>query len=145
MRAIRFLLTLLLTVVLFSFQTKKDKSSDFYIIFGSGFRNDTVSLVMNEVPLITNVILKSDTIGDVSRDVSIHFKSDTLFVLDNTLKIVKRLPLRHNNTLRFILTINKMPYDLMADLKKGKYIVISKHWYYYNVYLNQFKKTVILE
>ena len=55
------------------------------------------------------------------------------------------MPFTYDDKLKVNIKINDRQYDLRADLKKGKYIVISKHWYYYNVYLNQYKKPVTFE
>lgn len=128
----------------FSKEVKNGKNS-FYIIFGSGFRNDTVSVAVNGLPIVDKAILQSDTISDISRDASIQFKEGKLVHLDKDLQVIKSISFPYKRRLEINITINGDPYHLMVDLKRGKYISISKHWYYHNIYLNQYKKPITLE
>lgn len=145
MRITRLLIILLSGTILFSFQLERRKSRDFYILFGSGFKNDTVSLEINGNRIMSKTILDSDTISGLGNQASIHSRNDTLLLLDSRLNVVNKIPFQYGNKLRFVLTINDRPYDLLADLKKGRFIIISKHKYYYNVYLNQYRKPVSFE
>lgn len=121
------------------------KPTEFYIIFGSGFRSDTISLFINDVKITNQIVLNSDPITGIGEGASIQFKNDCLMIFDQKLNLIESKPFQKTNRLKIILHINDLPYELVADFKKGKYIVISKHWYYYNVYLNQYKKPVVFE
>ena len=143
MRALGILVIIPLASVILSF-TMKNGNSDFYIIFGSGFRNDTVSLTINDTRIFEKIVLQSDTITGVSNNVSVSLEEGNLMFLKDS-KVSKKDPFKHDGKLQIVIIINDRPYVLMAELKKGKYIVISKHWYYYNVYLNQYKKPVSFE
>ena len=57
-------------------------SKDFYIIFGSGFRNDTVTLEVNDNRIMEKVILRSDTVTDISSAASINLNNGNLVLLD---------------------------------------------------------------
>ncbi|WP_162428216.1 hypothetical protein [Pontibacter pudoricolor] len=146
MKLLMIFAAVVLCFPLYSFpnQVKNGKDS-FYIIFGSGFRHDTVSVAVNGIPIVDKAILLSDTISDISRDASIHSKEGKIVHLDKDLKEVKSIPFPHKRRLEIIITINGKPYHLLADLKRGRYITISKHWYYHNIYLNQYKKPITLE
>jgi hypothetical protein len=136
---------ILLSCFLFSFEMEKNSNKSFYIIFGSGFHQDTVSLVINEVKIAEDVVLLSDSITGIGRGASIQLKNDSLQLLDQELNLIVRRPFKFSKELRIIVTINDRSYELFADLRRGKYIVISKHWYYYNVYINQYKKPISFE
>ena len=144
MKIIRNSIFILSCISLFSFNLRND-NNEFHLIFGSGFRNDTVSLEINGIRIMEDIILQSDTIIGACSTASVHLENGNLFLLNEELQVVKSLPFQYDRELRVIITINKRPYDLRADLKNGKYMVVSKHWYYYNVYLNQYKKPVSFE
>lgn len=121
------------------------KTTEFYIIFGSGFSNDTVSVSINDVKIANQIVLNSDSITGIGEGASIQFKNDSLMILDQKLNLIESKPFQKTNRIKIIIQINDLPYELVADFKKGKYIVITKHWYYFNVYLNQYKKPVAFE
>lgn len=119
--------------------------TEFYIIFGSGFRSDTMSLFINDVKIASQIVLNSNPITGIGEGASIQFKNDSIMILDQKLNLIEIKPFQKTNRIRIIIHINDLPYELVADLKKGKYIVISKHWYFYNVYLNQYKNPIVFE
>lgn len=121
------------------------KPAEFYIIFGSGFKSDTISLFINDVKIASQIVLNSNPITGIGEGASIQFKNDYLMILDQKLNLLESKPFQKTDRVKIIIHINGLPYELVAVFKKGKYIVISKHWYYYNVYLNQYKKPVVFE
>ena len=120
------------------------KAQNFYISLGSGFKDDTISLSINNRFIIHDKIVNSNPILGYSPDALIIYKNDSIKYLNDN-KVVNTTPFSYNKKLRIILSINGMPYALYAYPKKGKYIVISKHLHYYNVYINQYKKSTNLE
>jgi hypothetical protein len=120
------------------------KAQEFYILLGSGFKNDTITLTINNSTIIQNIIVRSDSIIGYSKDAEIVFKNQKITYLKNN-KDVHTEAFEYNSDLKIIILINKMPYVFYADLKKGKYLVLNKHFYYYNVYLNQYKKPIAFE
>jgi len=140
---LKVLIVVAVCCCLFSFNCTSGRK-DFFIIFGAGFRNDTVSLELNDNRIMEKIILRSDTVTDISRAASIHLENGNLVLLDEGMKIVKSMPFKYDEKLKVIIKINERPYDKSRS-KKGKYIVISKHWYYYNIYLKQYKKPVSFE
>jgi hypothetical protein len=103
------------------------KPAEFYIIFGSGFGSDTISLFINDVKIASQIVLNSDPNTGVGEGASIQFKNDCLMIFDQKLNLIESKPFQKTNRLRIIIRINDLPYELVADFKKGKYIVISKH------------------
>ncbi|HMP31686.1 MAG TPA: hypothetical protein PKD85_18940 [Saprospiraceae bacterium] len=121
------------------------KPAEFYIIFGSGFKSDTISLFINDVKIASQIVLNSNPITGIGEGASIQFKNNHLMIFDQKLNLLESKPFQKTNRIKIIIHINDLPYELVAVFKKGKYIVISKHWYYYSVYLNQYKKPVVFE
>jgi hypothetical protein len=136
--------TILLVSFIFLVYLNSLKAQKFYISLGSGFKDDTVSLNINNKLIFQDLVITSDPILGYSSDAMIIYKNDSVRCLNNN-KVINIIPFSYDKKLKIILVINKRPYALYAYLKKGKYIVISKHLYYYNVYLNQFKKPIKLE
>ena len=136
------LILIIVTNSLFAFA--ENNRDDLYIVFGSGYINDTISLSINDISVMEKIVLKSDSIGDVCYNGGVIMRDGVLNTISQDLN-EKEILFQYSDKLKIIMTVNGRPYELVANLKKGKYIVISKHWYYYNVYLNQFKRPVSSE
>lgn len=139
---LRFMPIIILVIPLTAFGLDNNQKN-FYIIFGSGFKNDTLLITINNNVIIDKAVLQSDSILG-GTNASIQFLNDSLMFRKNS-KILNKIPFKYENKLIIIFTINSHPYHLLADLKRGKYILISKHRYYYNVYLSQYKKPIVFE
>lgn len=112
-----------------------------FIRFGSGYKSDTISLKVNNFQVLKSEILntKNDNSGNTTSYLRIH--NDSVYYFSNgSLKF--RLFLKETYDDKIILEpiINNRPYSFTMYFKNGKYLIIDKHQYYYNVYFNQYKK-----
>lgn len=115
-----------------------------YIYLGSGFDNDTVSLTINTLQVLTGEIVMSNKEHNDMTNIYVEMTNDSIFLFKGG-TVVLRKPMRLNDkSVKIILTINNHPYSYTMHLNDGKYLFISKHTYYYNVYFDQFKKPVLL-
>lgn len=135
----------LVLIVLFTGSCASYKPN-FNIVFGSGFKNNSVDLSINDVKIISNITMSSDTVTGTVWNSYIIYENDSLRLLgqsnksNKSNKIERQILMPSNRLLNFIIQIDGKPYYLQADLKKGNNIFIDKHLFYYNVNLRQFKK-----
>ena len=115
---------------------------DFNIGFGSGFKQNSVNLSINDRIIFKDRILNSDTVTGIAGNTFLVFEKDSLKLLNESLKTEKMVGIKPERFLNIIVEIDKKPYYLQADLIKGNNIFIDKHLFYYNVNLRQFKKKV---
>ena len=134
----------LLIVFIFKSCMTDLNAQDFYIMFGSGFSNDTVSLNIDRYTIFSNIVFTSDSVLGLSNDAELIFKDKHISVFKNGI-VLSTMTFEYNRNLEIVISINKKPYKFYLDLKKGKYLVINKHQYYYNVNINQYKKPILLE
>ncbi len=115
-----------------------------YIYLTSGYTNDTVSLMVDTVQVLKDAVVNSKKEYNDLTDIYVKIANDSIFYYrgDSTVS-KKNMPLG-DKSLKILLTINNHPYSYTMHLKTGRYLFISKHQYYYNVYFNQFKKPVTL-
>jgi hypothetical protein len=116
----------------------------FSILFGSGFAQDTVSLVLNEVSVLQHVVLKTDTVSGTSKQVSINCLGDTLYLLDSTRSIRARQHFPHTRTLSLVLSVNRRSTTLLAKVDRGKILLLTKWPTDPHIRLSQFKKLMQL-
>ncbi|MGB3154477.1 MAG: hypothetical protein WBB06_07750, partial [Chitinophagaceae bacterium] len=77
-------------------------------------------------------------------DVYVKIGTDTIFYYRGDSAVSKKIMPLGDKPLKILLYINNHPYSYTMHLKTGRFLFISKHQYYYNVYFNQFKKPVTL-
>lgn len=113
-----------------------------YIRFGSGYHADTISLKLNTTHVLKNEIITTleDNSGITGSYLSIY-KYSILYFKDGKLKFTVLLESHYDDKIVIEQSINNRPYSYTMYFKKGKYLFISKHWYFYNVYFDQYKKT----
>lgn len=135
-----------LGLLMLSFITPKPtvKKTETYIYLASGYTNDTVSLVINTSQVLKDEIVSSNKEHNDITDVYIKLANDSVFCYKKG-SIVSNLFMKGDDKyVKIMLTINNHPYSYTMHLKQGRYLFISKHSYFYNVYFNQFKKPVSL-
>jgi hypothetical protein len=116
----------------------------FSILFGSGFAQDTVSLVLNEVSVLKSIVLQTDTVMGISKQVSINCLGDTLYLLDSTRSICARQHFPHTRTLSLVLSVNRRSTTLLAKVNRGKILLLTKWPTDPRMRLSQFKKPIHL-
>lgn len=128
-----------------SFITRKptDKSET-YIYLASGYTNDTVSLVIDTSQVLKDEIVSSNKEHNDITDVYIKLANDSAFCYKRGSIVSKNFVKGDGKSVKILLTINNHPYSYTMHLEQGRYLFISKHSYFYNVYFNQFKKPVAL-
>jgi hypothetical protein len=114
----------------------------FCILFGSAFTQDTVSLVLNEVSVLQNVVLQTDSVSGVSKQVIINCLGDTLYILDSSRSIRARQHFPHKGTLSLILSVNRRSTTLPAKVDRGKILLLTKWPTDSRIRLSQFKKPI---
>jgi len=112
--------------------------SEAFIRLASGFKNDTVSLNLNGTSIFKNEILNSKENGITGNYVRIIDDTIVYYNKDSILKL--NLQESNNDNVRIEVIIDNRPYSYVMYFNRGKYLFISKHSYYYNIYFNQFKK-----
>ena len=135
-----------LSLSIFSFITpiSKSEKADIYIYLASGYNFDTVSLSINNTDILNNEVVSSNKGHNDISDIYIKLKADSVFVYKGPLLVSRNFMAVNSKILRLLLYINNRPYSYSFNLKKGRFLFISKHSYFYNVYFNQFKKPVSL-
>jgi hypothetical protein len=135
-----------LSLSIFSFITpiSKSEKADIYIYLASGYNFDTVSLSINNTDILNNEVVSSNKGHNDISDIYIKLKADSVFVYKGPLLVSRNFMAVNSKILRLLLCINNRPYSYSFNLKKGRFLFISKHSYFYNVYFNQFKKPVSL-
>jgi hypothetical protein len=116
----------------------------FSILFGSGFAQDTVSLVLNEVSVLQHVVLQTDSVSGISKQVSINCLGDTLYLLDSSRSIRARQHFSHTRTLSLALSVNRRSTTLLAKVDRGKILLLTKWPTDPRMRLSQFKKPIQL-
>lgn len=134
-----------LCLLMLSFITPKPtvKKTETYIYLASGYTNDTVSLMLGTSTVLKDEIVSSNKINDVT-DFYFRVKNDSVYCYRNGSIVSQHIMKWDGNSLTVLLTINNLPYSYTMHQKKGRYLFISKHLRFYNVYFNQFKKPVSL-
>jgi hypothetical protein len=130
-----------------SFITPKptvNKTEATYIYLASGYTNDTVSLVIDTSQVVKDEIVNSNKEHNDLTDVYIKMANDSIFCYKSSSIVSKNFMKGNDKSVKILLTINNHPYSYTMHLKQGRYLFISKHSYFYNVYFNQFKKPVSL-
>ena len=135
-----------LGLLMLSFITPKPtvKKTETYIYLASGYTNDTVSLVINTSQVLKDEIVSSNKEHNDITDVYIKLANDSVFCYKKGSIVSKFFMKGDDKYVKIMLTINNHPYSYTMHLKQGRYLFISKHSYFYNVYFNQFKKPVSL-
>ncbi|MCC7402181.1 MAG: hypothetical protein IT214_11925 [Chitinophagaceae bacterium] len=135
-----------LSLLMLSFITPKPavKKAETYIYLASGFTNDTVSLVIDTSQVLKDEIVSSNKEHNDITDVYIKLANDSIFCYKSGSIVSKNFMRGNDKSVKILLTINNRPYSYTMQLKQGRYLFISKHSYFYNVYFNQFKKPVSL-
>ncbi len=122
------------------------KNTNFNLLFGSGFKNDNVSLEINDTLIVENQIMITDSIIGIVNSNNISYQQGILNVSDKKGNVLKKIPMIIDaKKIKFTIIINKNPYLFYSNLNKGTNMVFNKDKYYYNVYLNQNKKIIKLE
>ena len=125
--------------------TSKNKT-DFNLLFGSGFRNDRVSLEINDILVFNNKIMNTDSVIGIVLDNGITFSQNKIKLIDKIGESPKEILFDSNESkLKFVIEINQKPYLFYPNLKEGQNLILQKDKYYYNMYLNQSKKVIKLE
>ncbi len=115
------------------------RGQDFSIVLGSGYSADTLCLEVNGVPIMQNEVISSDASIGIVLGVSIWGREDG--IIEVSFKNQNRqIAFEPSQRLRIVVTINGLPYLFLASLSKGKYLLIDKHFQYYNVDLTQAKR-----
>lgn len=120
------------------------EKGDAYIYLASGYTNDTVSLKVDTVQVLKDAVVNSKEGYNDITDVYVKIANDSIIYYRGDSTVSKKSMRLGDKSLRILLTINNHPYSYTMHLKTGRYLFISKHQYYYNVYFNQFKKPVTL-
>lgn len=137
-----FLSLLMLSCITPKPAVKKPGATNIYL--ASGYTNDTVSLVIDMFQVLKDEVVSSNKEHNDITDVYIKLANDSIFYYKSGSIISKNFMKGDDKSVKILLTINNYPYSYTMHLKQGKYLLISKHSYFYNVYFNQFKKTVSL-
>ena len=138
---IKFLILSLITM-----SCSVSKNTNFNLLFGSGFKNDNVSLEINDTLIVENQIMITDSIIGIVNSNNISYQQGILNISDKKGNILKKIPMIIDaKKLKFTIIINKNPYLFYPNLNKGTNMIFNKDKYYYNVYLNQNKKIIKLE
>ncbi len=116
--------------------------AEYQITLADGFEQDIVSIVLNADTVISNIEITSEFSTGLS-GVRLEYDNEELVSFIRGKEI--RTSYTFSNILRIQIIINNLPYGFTVDLKDGKYIVISKHKYFFNVYCNQYKKKPYFE
>jgi len=138
-RTIQIFLALLLAVSCSSSRVTKDK--DFYIVFGSCFKEDTISLSVNNVIAVDKSILNSDFSTGTVLNVSVEYRSGQLITRMD--KGQKTAVLQIDNEIQLSIIKNGQEYNSALNLSKGRYILIEGCES--TVKTKQFKKKMIFE
>ena len=132
---------ILLSVLVTPFKQKGER--EFYLLFASGFDKGPITLKLNDTPILSNAILWRDTISGISKNISVHFKNDSLFIANEKLEIINKIPFTYKDKLKIEFMFFNKQHQFYPSLKKGKYLIIRKA----NdaVRLNQYKKPIELD
>jgi hypothetical protein len=145
----KFLYLLLVVVaILVSCSTKKvhsKNSIDFTMFLGSGFKNDTVSLSIDNKDIFQNNILQSDSVLGVVGSVTITKKNNLVSVLNSKNETVHSLEYVNNNIIVVGLKINHKLHKLYISLNKGNNVMIDNQSFNKGVSIFQSKKKIILD
>ena len=121
-----------------------NKKEATYIYLASGYTNDTVSLVVATFQVLKDEVVNTQKEHNDLTDIYVKLTKDSIICYKGSLIVSRSLMKRDDKSLKILLTINNHPYSYLMHLKQGRYLFITKHTYYYNVYFNQFKKLVTL-
>lgn len=138
-KGIEIFLVLLLVVSCSSSRATKEK--DFYIVLGSCFKEETVSLSVNNVIAFDKLSLNSDFSTGTVLNVSVEYHSGQLVTrIDKDQKMVA---LQVDNEIRLFINRNGQEHNSNLDLSKGKYILIEGCES--TIRAKQFKKKMVFE
>ncbi len=143
----RVAILLYISALLLSFvtlQSRDNEKNNAYIYLGSGYKNDTVSLVVDESQVLKDEVVSSKKERNDLTGIYLKITKDSIFWYKGNLTISEKFMKRDGISVKVLLTINAHPYSYTMHLNQGRYLFISKHLYYYNVYFNQFKKQISL-
>ena len=121
-----------------------EKQHSIYIYLASGFDNDTISMEIENIKVLSNEIVNSKKDYNDLTNIYIEIKDDSIFLNKNGLIVLKEIINEYSKFFKIIITINNHPYSYTMNLREGKFLFISKHNYFYNVYFNQFKKPPLI-
>jgi len=121
-----------------------NKKEATYIYLASGYTNDTVSLMVDTFQVLKDEVVNTQKEHNDLTDVYVKLTKDSIFCYKGSSIVSKSLMKSDDESVKILLTINNHPYSYTMHLKQRRYLFISKHSYYYNVYFNQFKKAVTL-
>jgi hypothetical protein len=142
------LLLLTMTVLPVAFgltPARSPASNPFFIVFGSGFTQDTVSVVLNKVQVLQNVVLNTDPVSGTSRQASLYYQGDTLYTVDRSGAVRNRQQFSRTPTLSLLLVVNGRSTSLTAQVKKGKFLLLTKWPTDSRIVLAQFKRPIQVE
>lgn len=138
-KGIEIFLVLLLVVSCSS--SRVTKENDFYIVLGSCFKEDIVSLSVNNAIAFNKFSLNSDFSTGIVLNISVEYHSGQLITrMDKDQKMVA---LQVDNEIKLSINRNGQEYDSDLDLSKGKYILIEGCES--TVKAKQFKKKMVFE
>ena len=119
--------------------TMNDKQT--FIRFASGFNSDTVSVKLNNTVLLSGEVLTSNRQQNDITSSLLKIKKDSIFYYkEGKLNMAKKLDTIYNDKVIVEFITDNRPYSFTMYFRNGRYLFISKHSYYYNVYFNQFIK-----
>ena len=110
---------ILLSIPFFCFsQEKRHKFNfDFALIFGGCFHNDSVSINLNGVNIISNVILETNIVGSANFSVS-QDRNNLLVKSQDKITKLKRIDLKQ--PLNFQIFVNNRRTEFTFSIKNGR-------------------------
>ncbi|WP_374163613.1 hypothetical protein [Arcticibacter sp. MXS-1] len=120
-------------------------ANDFIVLFGSGFKNDTVSLHIDNKQIFKDRILQSDTVSGIVRSVSIVKKNNRLSLLNSKNESMNVMDFNNSKEIIVVIEINHKPHKLAVSLNKGYIIMVNSQSFYNKVNISQNKKVIPLD
>jgi len=123
-----------LTSVLFAFLFQALQASaqnsrfkfDFSLIFGGCFRNDMVTVKINDVVFANNILLESNIVG--SANFSITQDKNGILVKSSSGAINKLMRFDKNRPVKILVSVNGTAASSTFNLRKGKIFYIGYCW-----------------